>query len=98
MKKISILLFVGCICTGLASCAPANITAVKWDSGVNGDQIETRCEQLDMRDNAAMDRIFTKYDGWKMIYASEYTTEHKIGTDACVCFQRKKPDSNAPSK
>ncbi len=38
-----------------------------------------------------MDSIFPKYDGWKLVYISEYTTNHKIGTDAAVCFERVKP-------
>ncbi len=90
MKKISILLFL--VCMSLASCAPANITAVKWDSGISGSQNETRCVQVDLRDQAAMDKLFAKYDGWKLVYISEYTTQHKIGTDACVCFERTKSE------
>ncbi|MCD6197573.1 MAG: hypothetical protein J7K15_03235 [Deltaproteobacteria bacterium] len=88
MGKLSILLPL--VCVGLASCAPANITASKWDSGVSGANVETRCEQLDMRNKSEMDSIFKKYDGWKLVYISEYTTEHKIGTDAAVCFERAK--------
>jgi hypothetical protein len=88
MKVISILLFF--VCVILAGCQPANVTAVKWDSGVSGANAQTRCEQVDMRDKSDMDRIFAKYDGWKLVYISEYTTGHKIGTDAAVCFERTK--------
>ena len=43
-----------------------------------------------MRDNAEMEKLFPKYDGWKMVYVSEYTTDHKVGTSASVCFERAK--------
>lgn len=86
MKKIIGILLI--LISGLiAGCQPANVTAVKWDSGVSGANAQTRCEQVDMRNKAAMDAIFAKYDGWKLIYISEYTTSNKIGTDAAVCFE-----------
>ena len=85
MTKISMLLCLACVI--LASCAPANIVASKWDSGVSGSHVQTRCEQIDMRNKSEMDRIFAKYDGWKLVYISEYTTGNRIGTDAAVCFE-----------
>lgn len=89
MNKVLGLLLI--LLAGLiAGCQPANVTAVKWDSGLSGTNAQTRCEQVDMRDKAAMDRVFSKYDGWKLIYISEYTTSNKIGTDAAVCFERAK--------
>lgn len=79
----------------LAGCQAAVITSAKWESGLSaaGDlAIETRCQEVDMRDNAEMAKLFPKYDGWKMVYVSEYTTDHKVGTSASVCFERaKKP-------
>lgn len=74
----------------LAACQPANITAVKWDTGEKGANVMTRCERVDMRDRSEMDQAFSKYDGWKLIYVSEYTTGNKSGTDAAVCFERVK--------
>jgi len=88
MRKISILAFLGCVV--LAGCAPANITASKWDSGLSGANAQTRCEEVDMRSNSEMEKVFSKYDGWKLIYISEYTTENRVGTDAAVCFERAK--------
>lgn len=88
MKKITVLGLVTCI--GLVSCAPANIITAKWDSGVSGANAQTRCEQVDMRNKPEMEAAFSKYDGWKLIYISEYTTQNKIGTDAAVCFERAK--------
>jgi len=43
-----------------------------------------------MRNKPEMATIFPKYDGWKLIYISEYTTGNKLGTDAAVCFERPK--------
>ncbi len=88
MKKIPTL--VSLVCLSLAGCAPANITAVKWDSGVNGANVQTRCEQVDMRKKSEMEKVFSKYDGWKLVYISEYTTGNIVGTDAAVCFERAK--------
>jgi len=51
-----------------------------------------------MRDKLAMDSFFSKYDGWKLVYISEYTTGNKIGTDAAVCFERSKEEIKAPTK
>jgi hypothetical protein len=85
MKKPSIVLLA---CMGLAGCAPANITSARWDSGVSGANAKTRCEKADMRDKTEMDAIFVKYDGWKLIYISEYTTANRFGTDAAICFER----------
>ncbi|HMD82163.1 MAG TPA: hypothetical protein VKE92_12685 [Anaerolineales bacterium] len=73
----------------VAGCTEANVVANKWDSGLNAPG-QTRCEQVDMRDNSEMQKIFSKYDGWKLVYISEYTTQHKTGTDAAACFERAK--------
>jgi hypothetical protein len=43
-----------------------------------------------MRDVAEMEAVFKKYDGWKLVYISEYTTSNKVGTDGAVCFERMK--------
>ncbi len=74
----------------ITACAPANIVASKWESGMHSPNIETRCEEVDMRSNAEMGKLFAKYDGWKLIYISEYTTGNRIGTDAAACFERAK--------
>ena len=75
---------------GLAGCSPAHISTTKWESGLAGVDAQTRCERVDLRDRSEMDKIFPKYDGWKLVYISEYTTGNKLGTDAAVCFERAK--------
>ena len=89
MKKILGILFIFTSFI-IAGCQPANVIAVKWDSGVSGANAQTRCEQVDMRNKSEMDSILAKYDGWKLVYISEYTTGNRIGTDAAVCFERAK--------
>jgi hypothetical protein len=88
MTKVLIFIAIGCAL--ISGCAPANITSAKWDSGLNAANGQTRCERIDMRDRSEMEAIFTKYDGWKLIYISEYTTGNKFGTDAAVCFEHSK--------
>ncbi len=87
MKKMWIVLVVFSF-LAMAGCQPANVASVKWDSGVPGEKAQTRCERVDMRDKSEMDAVFKKYDGWKLIYVSEYTTGNKLGTDAAICFER----------
>lgn len=86
MKNFLILIPVGCFL--LAGCQPANIVASKWDSAISGTNVQTRCERVDMRDNAEMETVLTKFDGWKMVYLSEFTTSNMVGTSAAVCFER----------
>lgn len=88
MKKTFILLLF--ICAVLAGCAPANITASKWDSGLSGATVQTRCEEVDMRVNSDMENVFSKYDGWKLIYVSEFTTANRFGSVGTACFERMK--------
>ena len=88
MKHLSTLTFLACVL--LAGCQPAFVTGSKWDSGASGVNMQTRCEQVDLRNKVEMDRLFPKYDGWKLVYLSEYTTSNKLGTDAAVCFERTK--------
>ncbi|WP_295054969.1 hypothetical protein [Sulfuricurvum sp.] len=71
------------------ACAPANIQAQIRNSDVNSNMM-TRCEEVDMRSTSDMTKLFQKYDGWRMIYISEYTTGNKIGTSGSVCFEKPK--------
>lgn len=73
---------------GFTGCSPANIQAqMRVSEGTTN--MKTRCEEVDMRDNDDMQELFTKYDGWKVFYISEYTTENKFGTSGNVCFEQK---------
>ena len=73
--------------TLFTACSPANIQSQLRASDGNSNMM-TRCEEVDMRSNSEMLGIFKKYDGWRMIYISEYTTENKFGTSGSVCFEK----------
>lgn len=88
MKKVVFPL--GALCLSLCACEGANIAAAKWDSGFNGPNLQTKCEEVDMRSNSDMEEVFKKYDGWKLVYISEYTTGHKTGTHGVACFEKNK--------
>jgi len=68
-------------------CQPANIQSQLRASDLNSN-MKTRCEEVDMRSNSEMSEVFEKYDGWRMVYLSEYTTSNKIGTSGSVCFEQ----------
>lgn len=90
--KTTQLLFLGTLSAAallFTACAPANIQAQIRNSDVNSNMM-TRCEEVDMRSNSEMNKLFQKYDGWRMIYISEYTTGNKIGTSGSVCFEKPK--------
>lgn len=84
MKTVITLVAITIALTG---CAGAAISSAKWDTGITSNAI-TRCERVDMRDKAEMNAALSKYDGWKLVYISEYTTANRFGTDAAVCFER----------
>lgn len=89
--KISKILLTGIIGTaiavGLTGCQPANVQSKIRISDVNSN-MQTRCEEVDMRDNDDMNEILSKYDGWRVFYISEYTTGNKFGTSGSVCFEK----------
>ena len=45
-------------CLIVAGCSGANVAAVKWNSDVSGTNVQTRCEQVDMRSKPEMDKVF----------------------------------------
>jgi len=89
--KISRSLFIGATVTATAmffsGCQGANVSA-QMRTPMSHYNMETRCVEVDMRDNKEMAETFKKYDGWRVFYISEYTTENRMGTDGSVCFER----------
>jgi hypothetical protein len=72
-----------------SGCAPANIASQIRDNSDNTNMM-TRCVEVDMRSQSEMDEAFAKFDGWRVIYISEYTTGNKIGTSGSICFEKSK--------
>lgn len=87
IKKLVMGSIVLAIILGITGCAPANITAQLRDSDANSNMI-TRCEEFDMRSNGEMKKVLEKYDGWRLIFVSEYTTGNKLGTSGTACFEK----------
>jgi hypothetical protein len=86
MKKL--LIVVSLLCVAVMGCAGANITSQLRQSRLDGGNGQTRCERLDMRNPDELKQVFERYDGWQVLYISEFTTNHIVGTNAVICFER----------
>ncbi|BFU77209.1 hypothetical protein ALC152_04240 [Arcobacter sp. 15-2] len=86
-KTMSIGILGSIIALCFAGCQPANIQAQMRVASDNSN-MKTRCEEVDMRSNTEMQEVFSKYDGWRVFYISEYTTSNKIGTSGSICFEK----------
>lgn len=84
MKIVVLMLLIGF----LAGCAGANISSQARDSGIEGSSMMTRCETLSTRSSGRLNSVLEEYDGWKLIYVSEYTTANKTATAAVMCFEK----------
>ncbi len=89
MKKIIALGFVAI----LSGCAGANISSQIRESPTSNANanMKLRCLDFNTGNDKSINSQLKKYDGWKMVYVSEYTTGNKTATDAVVCFE--KPNS-----
>lgn len=89
--NISKVLSTGVLATMLAvfisGCSGANVGSQMRMSDTNSN-MESRCIEIDMRSNSEMEEELARYDGWRVFYISEYTTDNKVGTSASVCFER----------
>jgi len=84
MKKLITLL----LAILLAGCSGANISSHVRESGEAGSSKMLRCINLTTGNEQDVNAQLKKYDGWKMVYTSEYTTENKSTTEAVVCFEK----------
>jgi hypothetical protein len=72
----------------LAGCTGANISSQVRESGNPGSNMMTRCVNYSTGSDDNTNEILQKYDGWKLIYISEYTTDNKTDTAAVMCFEK----------
>jgi len=72
----------------LTGCAGANISSQVRESGTDGSNMQTRCVNYTTGNDAKTNTILKQYDGWKMVYASEYTTPNKSNSAAVMCFEK----------
>ncbi|WP_294964413.1 hypothetical protein [Sulfurimonas sp.] len=89
ISKILSLSLMGAVAAiSIAGCSGANVHAQM--RVVDSFDMETKCVELDMRDQSEMDEVLKTMAGWRVFYISEYTTDNKIGTDGSMCFERKR--------
>ncbi len=88
MKKL--LIVVSLLCIVVIGCSGANITSKLRQTNLESGYVQTRCERCDMRDANELKAVFEKYDGWQVLYISEYTTGNLVGTSGVICFERIK--------
>lgn len=69
-------------------CDPANVQS-QMRTTVQNTNMMTRCEEVDLRSNSSMSKLFSRYDGWRVFYISEFTTSNRFGTSATVCFEKE---------
>ena len=81
--KLLVLLPIAVILSG---CAAANISSQSRASGEEGSSKMIRCTSINTGNDT--DSELKKYDGWKAVYISEYTTGNKASTSAVLCFEK----------
>lgn len=88
MKKLSLLsagVFV--LITG---CTGANISSQVRESGEAGSNKTIRCIDLTTGNEAKNNSKLQQYDGWKMVYVSEFTTPNKSTSAMVMCFEKSR--------
>ena len=81
----SIMLLIPIFITG---CAPANISSNLRAPSIDNLSMKTRCVDFQTGNGNEVNAILSQYDGWKVLYASEYTTANKTTTSMVMCFEK----------
>ncbi|MCW8331625.1 hypothetical protein MD588_22765 [Photobacterium sp. SDRW27] len=79
----------------LSGCSGANISSHIRESNDNNNMM-TRCTQFESTTDGNMNEDLEAYDGWKMIYVSEYTTTNKVNTSIVMCFEKEQISQKLP--
>ena len=61
-------------------------------SSIPNAAMMTRCVTIETDNGNNINNKISAYDGWHMIYVSEYTTGNKASSAAVMCFE--KPTTN----
>lgn len=72
----------------LSGCAGANISSKVRESGEPGSSKMIRCLDLYTGNADTANTALKGYDGWKLVYVSEYTTENKVNSSVFMCFEK----------
>jgi hypothetical protein len=84
MKKLFLVAAIVALC----GCAGANISTQMRESGEPGSSKMLRCVDLSTGNFDNTNATLQKYDGWKLVYMSEYTTANKISAAVVMCFEK----------
>ena len=71
----------------LSACSGANITSQLRDFNSEKSGSMLRCTTFST-DNSGTNEKLSKYDGWAMVYTSEYTTENMTSSEMTMCFEK----------
>ncbi|RBM66720.1 hypothetical protein DLR60_16175 [Vibrio tarriae] len=71
----------------LSACSGANVTSQVRDFNAANSNNQLRCTTFST-DSSSANKNLAAYDGWTMVYASEYTTDNKSTTEMTVCFEK----------
>lgn len=85
MKKA---LFAASTLLALTACSGANVTSQMRDFDADNASKMLRCVTVETNDSDTNEELAT-YDGWNLVYASEYTTDNKSTTELTMCFEKK---------
>lgn len=72
----------------ITGCAPANVAVALRESSSDTPSMQTRCIDFKTGNDSQVNGQLKQYDGWKVAYASEYTTGNKATTSMVMCFER----------
>ena len=84
MKKLVLAAMMVVLC----GCAGANISSQMRESGESGSSKMLRCIDLVTGNADRNNAVLKKYDGWKLVYMSEYTTPNKTTSAVVMCFEK----------
>ena len=82
---LSSMLLISIFITG---CAPANISSSLRAPSIDNLSMKTRCVDFETGRGNKVNSLLSQFDGWKIVYASEYTTANKTTTSMVMCFEK----------
>lgn len=88
MKRSTVVIATAAL---LGGCAGANVSSNLREPSGPEMSMATRCVDFTTGNEARVNALLQKYDGWKLAYVSEYTTENKSTTSMVMCFERPFP-------
>ena len=71
----------------LTACSGANVTSQMRDFDATNASKMLRCTTVETGDSDTNEEL-ANYDGWSLVYASEYTTDNKSTTELTMCFEK----------